>query len=646
MNTTRKNTKLLKMNLNYEFEPLGGSSRDGYNDPLKTMFGKKLQDNLAREAIQNSLDAVDDRSRPVYVKFSLKKWSKKEIPQVDHLTEIFKACSQDESSGAHFKNSEKVINSKNIPVLIISDFNTTGLTGSNDDIKGKFYNFFKCVGGNNKQSGDAGSYGYGKAAYISGSCIDTFFAVSYFKSKKTIDCLFMGSIRVVSHMIRNVMKRGIGSFGLQNQIPVRDKKFIPNQFLIRDDQPGTDIFVIGLRNPENCLEQIEKAVLKHFWLAIYEGKLVVQVEDLKIDKKNLIEKMHEAFKDVQTTLGWKTENPIPYIDAYLNGEKKEIILPTLGKVRLYLKIQKDPLMATSHVACFRKNLMRIQIKKFQSIVPFSGVFLCPEEPGNSILRKMEPPNHMAWDKDEVHAKDENDRPLPECASADKEYKGFIRDEINKLWIINPKATLKIDNLDKFISLPEENELQREITNGEGDIKEDEAETGDMNSRKASISLAVFRKEPKKGASVPGTDENGLLDVDGEGPGKFEPPHSNEQGPSKPDEKGDKGETGGGDTSAKTLNHLSRYMVYSKDGKNLHQLIVRSALANKAVRLKIQESGDEDVNPIEVISVSPQGKIEKNGQISGLTTNNKGIFVINLEIKNKVKPSIRTTLYEV
>ena len=71
MNTTRKNTKLLKMNLNYEFEPLGGSSRDGYNDPLKTMFGKKLQDNLAREAIQNSLDAVDDRSRPVHVKFRL-----------------------------------------------------------------------------------------------------------------------------------------------------------------------------------------------------------------------------------------------------------------------------------------------------------------------------------------------------------------------------------------------------------------------------------------------------------------------------------------------------------------------------------------------------------------------------------------------
>jgi len=158
------------MKPDYEFEPLGGSPRDGYNDPLKTMFGKKLQDNLAREAIQNSLDAVLDEKMPVTVKFNLQTWTKKEIPEVEKLSKILKACSKDETSGAHFKNSEKTINSNNIPVLIISDFNTTGLTGENENIKGKFYNFFKCVGGNNKQSGDAGSYGYGKAAYISGSC--------------------------------------------------------------------------------------------------------------------------------------------------------------------------------------------------------------------------------------------------------------------------------------------------------------------------------------------------------------------------------------------------------------------------------------------------------------------------------------------
>ena len=74
--STGENTYLIKMKPDYEFEPLGGSPRDGYNDPLKTMFGKKLQDNLAREAIQNSLDAVLDENKPVTVKFNLKRWVK------------------------------------------------------------------------------------------------------------------------------------------------------------------------------------------------------------------------------------------------------------------------------------------------------------------------------------------------------------------------------------------------------------------------------------------------------------------------------------------------------------------------------------------------------------------------------------------
>ena len=633
------------MKPDYEFEPLGGSPRDGYNDPLKTMFGKKLQDNLAREAIQNSLDAVLDENKPVTVKFNLKRWVKKEIPEVEKLSKIFLACSADETSGAHFKNSVKLINSNNIPVMVISDFNTTGLTGENDNVKGKFYNFFKCVGGNNKQSGDAGSYGYGKAAYISGSCLDTFFATSYFVSKKETHCLFMGSIRVVSHKMGGVLKRGIGSFGLINQIPIREKSQISKQFIVREEKSGTDIFVVGVRNPENWKDNVEKAVLKHFWLAIQKNKLVVEIGDIKINKSNLHEKMKSAFKNLTHQAGWKTENPIPYFDAFLNGQRIETNLPTLGKVEFYLKVQKDPSFSTSHVACFRKNLMRIQVKRFQCLVPYSGVFICPFEPGNSILRKMEPPNHMAWDKDEVHAKDEHDKTLPECAAADREYKSFIGQELDKLWASNPKATLKIENLDKFISLSDADQSAELSKITDGNDKQDH-ETGNIQQKNLSVNLSIFKKEPKKTIDVPGTDTGAEVLVEGDGEQDIIIQRTDQEVEDLEANSGSDGNTGGGDTNAKILNHTSRYMAYIDNGKPRHQIVIRSSAVNKNVILKVQESGDEDINPLDIVSVSPQGAIDKKGNIIGLKTDKKGELKIYLNLKKNIKPSIRTTLYAI
>ena len=55
--------------LQYEFEPLGNSPEDGFNDPLKTIFGQAAE-TVTREAFQNSIDAVLDPQKPVVVKFS------------------------------------------------------------------------------------------------------------------------------------------------------------------------------------------------------------------------------------------------------------------------------------------------------------------------------------------------------------------------------------------------------------------------------------------------------------------------------------------------------------------------------------------------------------------------------------------------
>jgi hypothetical protein len=258
---------------------------------------------------------------------------------------------------------------------------------------------------------------------------------------------------------------------------------------------------------------------------------------------------------------------------------------------------------------------------------------------------MEPPNHMAWDKDEVHAKDEHDKTLPECAAADREYKSFIRTELDKLWASNPKATLKIEDLDKFISLADaDNEAELPINSTGEEQNSDEA--GSVVQKNLSVNLTIFKKETKKTVDVPGTDTGDEVIVEGHGDQDILKPPTDVDVFYPGENTGNEGNTGGGDTNAKVINHTSRYMAYMDNGKPSHLIMVHSSAPNKSVVLKVQESGDEDLNPLQIFSVSPQGMIDKKGNISGLKTDKKGEMKIFLKLKKNIKPSIRTTLYAV
>jgi len=628
------------MKANYEFENLGGSPRDDYNDPIKTMFGKNLEDNLPREAIQNSLDACLNKKKPVIVKFKLEKWSEKDIPHSKSFEEILQACSSDKKSKEHFKKALKILKGGSIPVLILSDFNTTGLTGADDDESSKFYKFFKSVGGSGaeKDDGMGGSYGYGKGANISGSGLDTFFATSWFEEKGKINALFMGSLRLVSHTIKGVSKRGIGSYGLPGQKPVRNLKDIPDKFNLRKGESGTDIFIIGLKNHDEWQEYITRSVLKNFWLAIYEEKLVVEIGTKKINKATLSNHLKEAFDSKSKKLFY--ENPIPYFDAYINGKKISERLPTLGTVSFHYKISNESDMSTFHVACFRKNLMLIQAKSFSSIIPYTGLFVCLDEEGNKILRKMEPPNHKEWSKDELHAQDEEGNTLPECLKADREYKAFIRNQIKSLYEQNPKASLTIESLEDFITLSDDSSGSKA---SQGDKNESKEETADIKPKSHSFEAPVLKRETKKTKIVPGSSDDGKVPIEkgeggsfGEG-GDGDDPFAGT--------KGGHGQVGGGETAAKVLGHTSRYYAEEVEGKAIHNLIIRT-LPNKKVLLKLQEAGDDDLSPLIVTKVSSTGKIDKHGHIADLVTDSSGEVKVCFEIESKIKPSLKINLYEI
>jgi len=639
--------------LQYEFEPLGRSPEDGFNDPLKTIFGQDVE-TVIREAFQNSIDAVLDPTKPVVVKVSLETLSRSDIPNIEQLEEILKACSENKSGKKHFLNALDVLRSGKIPTLVISDFNTTGLSGADDDESGKYYNFFKSVGGNNKPPGSAGSYGYGKSTNIAFSEIDTFFATSKYEAGDgPAGLLFMGCIRVCSHVTENVKKRGVGSFGLPGQLPVRDPSLIPKPFFLdhRRENFGTDIFIPAYKDRDAWKLNTIKSALKNFWPAVLEGKLQLQVDDVQINNETIEDVILAYFPETSRNgSAWRKDDPVPYFEAYKKASKIEARLPTLGNVESYF-LSGDEKNTTGYVACFRKNLMLIQHKSFRSIVPFTGVFICSDDDGNVILQKMEPPQHEKWDPQVLHAQDENGKPLPECSKADKEYKEFLRSEIKKLLGTESSCQFDLSSVDQFISIinPEkqlvrgssENESTETAVKQTGfdKIKKKSKSTFEPAHKPSAISARAEALEGGETITI-GSDEIGT------------PPGSGTQsdpqpGPSKPPVSTTGVDPGETEKKARIVQANFRAIPVNENGELQTEIIIRTKpkRSNRTFNIHLKAGTDEEALSLPVKSVSPQGQVDSKGSIANVISDNNGEIRIKVVFVENREYAIKLNIYE-
>jgi hypothetical protein len=99
--------------------------------------------------------------------------------------------------------------------------------------------------------------------------------------------------------------------------------------------------------------------------------------------------------------------------------------------------------------------MKIFEKRFRSVIPFCGVFICRNDDGNKVLREMEPPRHDVWDAD--HPEKGVNRKI------ESEYVNFIRDCIRKLTPADDSNVISIPGLNRF--LPDDDETPEESFDG-------------------------------------------------------------------------------------------------------------------------------------------------------------------------------------
>lgn len=133
-----------------------------------------------------------------------------------------------------FDKAIDVFNQDFIDVLRISDFNTTGLTGSDKDYNSAWQNLVKSSGVSNKGGTSGGSFGIGKSAPFACSDLRTVFY-------STIDNqglkAFQGIARLVSFKKKKFIgddptTTGIGYYGVKEKIVLSENVYLLPMILL------------------------------------------------------------------------------------------------------------------------------------------------------------------------------------------------------------------------------------------------------------------------------------------------------------------------------------------------------------------------------------------------------------------------------
>ena len=366
------------------------------NAGIETFRGNPIE-SLAREINQNSLDAArSDIDEPVEVHFECYDVPRVQFPFEDKFKNILKACKDywisNSDAKEFFEKALDVVKKEKIRVLKVSDYNTTGLTGSEGNpTNSNWHSLIKSVGSSNKSSGAGGSFGIGKHAPFACSYLRTvFYGTKDYEGKRA----FQGVAKLVTHENNEEnLTQGTGYFGIVDQNrPIKDFTKLDDWFC--RSEIGTDIFIPGFKGGEEWETEIIKSVLENFLVAIKEERLVVKVGEIIIDSDNLSSLLKQYIEEDSDYLADKYYKSMLSSDNYIFNEKN---FEDLGAVKLYILPEKD---YPKRVAMVRSTGMKIFDKgHFHTPLKFAGVMIAEGKELNEFLRSLEPPSHNTWQPD-------------------------------------------------------------------------------------------------------------------------------------------------------------------------------------------------------------------------------------------------------
>lgn len=458
--------------------------RAGRNEASIEMF-KKGGDgaiaSLIREDIQNSLDAVKDKSKPVKVLIETKYVNK--IPGQDGLNEIFTEIKKSKAWGNAYDkdiaNIQEILKETKIPVLRIGDFNTKGAEGASTYNKFGNSNWIALteVNGQTKKdsASSAGSFGIGKNANMAMSPLRTIYFTS--KVEKDASAYSQGKMTYASIVSEEKNKTTGNSYFYKKVDSVSSDNSdlqIIDGFPVKGNLEefvnfgkrsvsGTDIFIPGVDLNDTSYENIINALLSNFLVSIYQNRLEVEInlvdENKSYINNRVLEKIvnqskNPEFKNYYGALVQSDPKYIFEMEKLTN--RKGNIISDVGDVK-FVVYQSDSIKGTRKAMLTRGIGMKIDNypqrgNGFPQGIDFTAILMVTGEAPNELLHKVENPEHTSWNnKDKL-------KEVPDARVLIQSLKKFMRRSITKLL---PKTSDEIEayGLDELLS---DNEMDSKI----------------------------------------------------------------------------------------------------------------------------------------------------------------------------------------
>ena len=421
-----------------------------------SVFVRETISNCADQKVEDNLDPIEAYIDVITLSGASKKEFLEELDW-DNLKGHLKSTVTHPNSKPSHSEINKGINilkdhRQKIKLVRVSDYNSVGLVGDDDDVTSNFCLFAKSDFLTGNDQGRQGSFGLGKGVLWHRSLINTVLMSSTVNHNSEIQTRSFGKTILPSHtymqpdaMNDNPNGRwfGAGYFGIRNQDRYRsdsvfglDSTVMKKLFLERDDdRTGTTVISVAFESDQdaNLITALEDDVRKWFWPAISQDrpKIVIAVREFNnhdiVGTPHII-KINENYQPFADCLN-KEKNASTLIDegdivskevefdvpgrntsdfdqASIQNLLDEDITGFKGKIEIKALRTNQEHTKINNLVYLRDNLTVVQYKKISSnsVGGFISVCKAGKARGNSIrdekfhdfLRLAEPALHNNW----------------------------------------------------------------------------------------------------------------------------------------------------------------------------------------------------------------------------------------------------------
>lgn len=611
--------------IGWHFPDNGGGQVAGFNDSGIETFAGQPFESLAREIIQNSLDARASKQKAVVVHFELVRISATDFPAHGEMLHIVGKCldasQEDEKAKDFFKNAQQILQGGKITCLKISDSNTKGLQdGKNGDSRsGDWHRLIKATGKPQTEKLAGGSYGIGKNAPFAVSNLRTVFYTTRYGSTEYAQ----GKAILVSHAHGNGDTQAVGFYGVTEKCERLESNIPPILSRAKSGGDGTTLLVAGLKEETEWDKKVVAAIISNFFFAINATELVVKItkggNDLVVDQASLPkflgyphpqETDDKFFRNLWQDESVKTARA--YYQALKDGCRIAGSPSPLGHCVLWVAKEMD---FPQQVAILRRG-MKItsdlpRLRGWNGFYDFAAVCICEDSAGNKLLRGMENPAHDSFEPARLGKKQSDGKKALNGLAK------WVREEIKKIAEESVDEPVSLDRMSEFFP-SEEDTLPGE------------------NSDRDFEGRPVISPKPMRYTG------GKTLDIDDDSDEDDGHDHEHTEGGGG----GGNGTGNGGGSGARTKKsmHIESVRVLSAGKDNLKRVWFTPRHTGKG-ELTLQIAGDSFIEKVSIANVQGAG-VKKAGGKFVLDVQDQKRVCVTVELSESVNESFSVTMTEV